>query len=58
VGKATEVGRPRQLFIQFRGSTAKNEVMSKLSNAEETHDVTVSERELCRTMVKECKEKQ
>lgn len=68
VGKATEMGTARPLFIEFRDRTTKNEVMeslSKLRYADEkykkisiAHDMTTSERELCRTMVKECKEKQ
>src|SRR6218665_696649 len=68
VGKATEMGTARPLFIEFRDRTTKNEVMeslSKLRYADEkykmisiAHDMATSERELCRTMVKECKEKQ
>ena len=67
MGKATEMGTARPLFIEFRDRTTKNEVMeslSKLRYADEkykisiAHDMTTSERELCRTMVKECKEKQ
>lgn len=63
-----EGDRERPLFIEFKDGTLKNKVMeslSKLRNAEEkhsrisvTHDMTENEREQCRELVKQCREKQ
>jgi hypothetical protein len=66
LGKEGDKERP--LLIEFGDGTLKNRVMeslSKLRNAEEkhkrisvTHDMTQTEREQCRELVKQSKEKQ
>jgi len=68
LGKLTGGEKQRPILIEFRDGTMKNKVLenlSKLRNADEqlrqisvTHDMTESEREQCRELVKECKEKQ
>jgi hypothetical protein len=65
LGKRTDTERP--LLIEFQEGTMKNAVLenlSKLRLAEErykkisvTHDMTKNEREQCRELVKQCKEK-
>lgn len=66
IGKDTGKGRP--LLIEFRDGLIKNQVLEalyKLKNAEDrfrkisvTHDMTKEEREQCRKLVAEAKEKQ
>jgi len=66
LGKIKDTERP--LLIEFQEGTMKNTVLenlSKLRQAEEkyrkisvTHDMTKNEREQCRDLVKQCKEKQ
>ena len=68
LGKLTGGEKQRPLLIEFRDGTTKNKVLenlSRLRNADEqlkqisvTHDMTESEREQCRELVKECREKQ
>ena len=58
----------RPILVQFRDKSLKNQVMeslSKLKNADDafravsiTHDMTLSERETCKKLVLECKDKQ
>ena len=66
LGKESDKDRP--LLVEFKEGTLKNKVMenlSKLRNAEQkhkrisvTHDMTKTEREQCRELVKQSKEKQ
>ena len=68
IGKYKEGEMERPILIEFRNVTIKNRVMeslSKLRKADEkfkrvsvTHDMTKTEREQCRGMVEECREKQ
>jgi tetrahydromethanopterin S-methyltransferase subunit G len=68
IGKSQDGGGVRPLLIEFRDATLKNrtlENLSKLRRADEkysrisvTHDMTRSERDQCRELVKQCKEKQ
>ena len=68
LGKTSENNKTRPLLIEFRDRAIKNEVMeslAKLRAAEDkfrrisvAHDMTEGERERCRSLVKESKEKQ
>jgi hypothetical protein len=67
LGKRNEDGRHRPLLVQFSSRLAKNLVMDnlfRLKNIEArfrgvtiSHDMTVKEREECRKLVDEAKEK-
>jgi len=68
LGKPSTEGKQRPLLIEFRDAAIKNRVLenlSKLRDADEqlrqisvTHDMTEGEREQCRELVKECRERQ
>ena len=68
LGKYQESGKPRPLMVKFSDGRVKNLVMefaSRLSQAKDkfagvtiSHDMTVKERELCRKLVAEAKQKQ
>jgi hypothetical protein len=68
MGKTNESNKTRPLLVEFRDRAIKNEVMEslgKLRAAEDkytrisvAHDMTEGERQRCRSLVKESKEKQ
>jgi hypothetical protein len=68
MGKINENGKARPLLVEFRDRATKNEVMESLGKLRASedkyrrisvaHDMTESERERCRCLVKESKEKQ
>lgn len=68
LGKYQEAGKPRPLMVKFSDGRVKNLVMefaSRLSQAKDkfagvtiSHDMTVKEREMCRKLVAEAKQKQ
>jgi hypothetical protein len=68
MGKTNESGKARPLLVEFREKATKNEVMESLGKLRASedkyrrisvaHDMTEGERERCRSLVKESKEKQ
>jgi len=68
LGRTTAENKTRPLLIEFKDPMLKNKVLenlAKLRSAEEklrcisvAHDMTKSEREKCKELVQECKEKQ